>query len=324
MSHKIQTTMSGEDALQRKHLEVLRKWPKELESALQAAVSEGCPADSVSGRDVAWAISWLLEESVREDSPMKTNLAHLRTAAANGDWNGLKAILTRALGQSKHYPRNTMPMQELAWSVGCERRLDWRPPPPPPPPPEEGGATGSLCHESIRVDASNLTYTALNGLEGEVVERGCRKWARRDPHDLADRAWAAAYTTYWSAEASRRWAGNARVSTLILGVAKKLALSDYARRGLTSVDSDTYDFRQSSHKSNANGLLENIEGDVERTATPMQKEILRLLVERGLSQQQVAQHLEVSEAAVSQTLTRLAKRLGRFGYGGPKGRRGKA
>jgi DNA-directed RNA polymerase specialized sigma24 family protein len=244
-------------------------------------------------------------------------LAHLLQAQSDGGPDGLLKVLTRPLGESRHRARKTMPLQELAWSVGCERRLDWR---PPAPPAAEGQA--SVDHELSRKLASDQTFTRLNNLERAVVQAACQALAKSDGDELADRAWAAAYTTYWSTGSQRRWSGNARVSTLIVGVAKNLWLSDRARRAPTGMDFDADIPAPRGQDSDLSGLTESIRRDVQDVATARQREILGLLVERGLSQQQAARVLGVSEAAISQTLSRLAERLEPLGYGARTGRRG--
>jgi DNA-directed RNA polymerase specialized sigma24 family protein len=298
------------------HLLLLADWLHSLKSALKSARAEGCPRNAVNAKEVAWAVAWLVEEAGRDESPMKKSLIHLRDAALNNDLDGLHKILTRRLGKSTYRERTTMPLQELAWSVACERRLDWR-----PPAPEQSGpkAKAVAARKAARSERSNQTFTKMHEMEGEVVQAACRKLAKKDPAELADRAWSAAYATYWSEESKRRWAGNARVSTLIFGVAKKLSLSDWAQRRHTSMD-DEADIQSAPFRT---ADPASIPEEIGQIASDRQLEILRLLIERGLTQKQVAHHLGVSEATVSQELTRLAKRMEPLGYGKRKGRRGK-
>lgn len=323
MAGSIRAVLPEAKELNATHLVLANMWAKDLISAVSAAHSEGCPSDSVTREELAWTIAWLLKECACKDSPMAKSLEHLRDAAVCEDWDRLHKIFTRRLGLSRHRPRKTMPMQELSWSAGCERRLDWRPPPAATPAPSEKENGQAVDWASARADASNRTFAKLLELEGDVVRAGCRRWGREDPDGLADRAWSAAYTTYWSAQARRRWAGNARVSTLILGVAKKLWLSEQAERQPTWMIREPDDLRYTEHNADESGPLDSIVRDVELVATPKQQEVLRLLVERGLSQQQAARVLDVSEAAVCQLLSRLAARLEPLGYSSKAGRRGR-
>jgi RNA polymerase sigma factor (sigma-70 family) len=206
--------------------EFLAQGRTDLAAARQAIASACGRIPPISVTDLAWAIASTLEPGT-EDGPAASVSAYERRWSADTPWDEIWAELNVVRQDSRGGSQTTL-LRELAFSVSCEHRKDWRHPESAP----------------LDPDAANDVFDALYARDRQRVGRHVhRRFGLRagDPDGIADEAWARAFQTYWSAEARRRFAGLSRISTLVSQIAGFIALDvfreqEVARENLSDED----------------------------------------------------------------------------------------
>jgi S1-C subfamily serine protease/DNA-directed RNA polymerase specialized sigma24 family protein len=193
-------------------------------TAAQQAVSASCGrlGAPVSAHDIAWALSWNIDPAHSDGTARCRVSTYQRRWSADTPWTEIWAELTLPRRESRGAGETTL-LRELACSVACEHRQDWRHPDAAP----------------IDHDAANAVFDAVYARDRQKVGRDVqRRFGERpgDPDGIADEAWSRAFQTYWSSGARRRFAGLSRISTLVSQIASFIALDVFREQDSSHED----------------------------------------------------------------------------------------
>lgn len=128
----------------------------------------------------------------------------------------LWGFLTRPFSLSNSAHSSNL-LNELALSVLCEQKNEWQDPPSQP----------------LDVQLANDAFVYAHGMNNALVVGYLRKnYPGRldDPESTAGEAWARMYRNHWRLDASQRFLGRSRISTMVCRIANNLAVDEMRKK----------------------------------------------------------------------------------------------
>lgn len=258
--------------------------------------------DTVSAEELGWAVAFNVSPPLNRGASAEGQSGYLGHWSATTPWSEIwSALASPRIDRGGH---STTLLRELACSVACERRDDWRHPASPP-------------RDETNADRA---FEAIYSLyRGRVVREVTRRFGTRagDPDAIADEAWSLVFRDYWSTAARRRFAGLSRIVTLVSQVAAFSAIDVLRRRGHETVtlDGDDSDDVMASRLAEWSvtpdpvGRLASADTvrQVRRCVRQLparQQVVAQLVWFQDVKAVEAARLLEISEPAVSQMLKR--------------------
>ncbi|NGZ95614.1 MAG: hypothetical protein CV089_05705 [Nitrospira sp. WS110] len=133
--------------------------------------------------------------------------------ALNAPFAELWRFLTKQFKVSNPGHTSTL-LHELALSVLCEQKNEWQDPSSRP------------LDVQMANDAFDYVYNTNNKLVVGYVRKNFDERRLDNPEAIANEAWARIYGTHWHPEASKRFLGRCRISTLVCKIAHYVALDE--------------------------------------------------------------------------------------------------
>jgi RNA polymerase sigma factor (sigma-70 family) len=290
---------------------ILQNGRADLAAALQTLRDGAAPiANSVTIERVAWALS-LNVEGVPVDDSRATKSARSGIRGykdrwpPDTKWETIWSIFIKPLARDGS--ETTTLLAELSLSVACEQRDDWQ---------------NCAARPLHLPDANRLFQFIYEQHRLKVAGDVFRRFGNRagDSNAIADEAWARVFCDYWSVKARRRFLGLSRISTLVCQVAhhiaydalrqfeKSSAASETAHVGSTVSLEELSMVSDIASRVNADQLRLRIKDCI--AYLPSRQQIVATMVwVRAMQANRVAQILNVSEAAVSQHLSKAREAL---------------
>jgi RNA polymerase sigma factor (sigma-70 family) len=283
---------------------------EQFEAALQALNNGGMPP-CVDAPRLAWAVAYNLDELAKAIAKVsvdgRDNWVQQKKWTLDVRWNVVWSWLIQPLATSDSKGPSNL-LSELALSVACEQREDWQPPAARPIDKEAANRAFAFVYntyESIVIRASL-----------SQVGQGC------NPQEIAKDSWSSVFATYWSPRAVRRFAGFARISTLLFSVARHHATDEFRRQrkfvpldeswGAVEAASSAKGFTTVSDPAvrlASDQLFRRAEECLERLP-PKRRIYAKMVWMRQMSARDVARVSGISEAAVSEHLTKARPVVG--------------
>jgi RNA polymerase sigma factor (sigma-70 family) len=289
---------------------LLRHDLKSLGSVLET-LEEVCAGTKMDAERLAWAVAFNIDGLAvlpTDDAGLSRSGSGYRGHwSLDTEWSIMWSLLIKPLAQGTSEPPATL-LSELALSVACEHRADWQNPNSRP----------------VNAEAANRMFEIAHSRNREKVVGFCRRYANLsgEPEAIANEAWARVFCDYWSANASRRFLGLCRISTLVCQVARFISIDSIRdKERLISSDEDLANeknSRFSKYFDMAPGPLDSVLGNQLNSKIrecmsrlPAKARIVAEMVWlRDMNAKRVAQTLRVSEPAISQHLKKARDIVG--------------
>ncbi len=128
----------------------------------------------------------------------------------------LLGFLTRPFSLSNPNHSSNL-LNDLAFSVLCEQKNEWQDPPSQP----------------LDVQLANEAFVYVHGMNNALVVGYLRKkfpGRLDDPESSAGEAWARMYRNHWRPDASQRFLGRSRISTMVCQIAHNIAVDEIRKK----------------------------------------------------------------------------------------------
>jgi RNA polymerase sigma factor (sigma-70 family) len=222
------------------------------------------------------------------------------------DWSLIWSTLVRPPAQDDSNCFTLL--SELAWSVACEQRADWQHP----------------SARRIDVAIANRAFEIVHSRNNMKVLGACRRFVNRgeDPMVIAHEAWSRVFCDYWSMHATGRFLGLSQISTLVIQVARHIAIDSirsdahFSAQVKDSGDDQTVPLLQSSggrfdpDAKIAGAQLYSRAKECMSLLPPKRRIVAEMVWFRRISSRRAAQILKVSEPAISQHLKKARDLIG--------------
>lgn len=295
-----------EFSMEERYALLIRHDREGFESALRVL------GDAAANMDVprlAWALAFNLS-----GFPIRSANVDGRSGGGERDgwfseveWPTVWSLLVRPLARDDSGNSGTL-LSELALSVACEQREDWQIPSARP----------------LDLAAANRAFDRIYARDRLKVLAVCGRYADAagDSEAIALEAWSIVFCKYWSSDASRRFLGLSRISTLVCQVARNLAIDSFRRRArlVSSDEPGTEDKFPASTRSFGGQSDPSARVEQSELNTRLRECMGRLAAKarivaemvwlRKIPANRAAQILKVSEPAISQHLKRSREAVG--------------
>lgn len=281
---------------------------RRLDGALAASVEASAfattPVSKESAiRRLSWAVAFGVDgktedEAGSEPAGRKRVSCYRDRWPDDTSWDVVQGVLVGAPGDGE--AADSL-LTELARSVACEQRDDWQHP---------------SCRPIDRPCAERAFARLYSRDDAKVIGFVRKSFGRRagDPDSIAQEAWSRVFCEHWSREAFKRFLGLCRIATLVSQVSRFVAIDalrqQKSAQGQAVSLSDDPD-RTCSERFGvvvdpARALSERelhlaIEQGLRRLSA-RQAVIAEMVWFRGMQAKDVADVLNITEAAVSQHL----------------------
>lgn len=321
---------------------------QELVTTTEYLRTTGLTVPDKFDRRLAWAVA-----SNMGELPVTGAAGTRRGVRSYQEWWALNApfadlwrFLTKQFKVSNPGHTSTL-LHELALSVLCEQKNDWQDP----------------LSRPLDVQMANDAFDHVYRSNCEKVFGYLRKNFQSrldDPEAIANEAWARMYRTHWHPEASQRFLGRCRISTLICNIARYVALDEIGvltsarggedreeegddlggkdqvslleqirmtdrstvkrgEDGSEDLDRTLKTISRTQHESPAMQEAEVVAQELEQKLReglaqlpPKQQLVAHMIWFKGMKAKEVADRLGITEAAVSQHLTKARDSLRQF------------
>lgn len=187
---------------------------QELVTATEYLRTTGLTVPDKFDRRLAWAVASNMGELpvTGAEGTRRGVRSYQEWWALNAPFADLWRFLTKQFKVSNPGHTSTL-LHELALSVLCEQKNEWQDPSSRP----------------LDVQMANDAFDYVYRSSCEKVLGYLRKNFQSrldDPEAIANEAWARIYRTHWHPEASQRFLGRCRISTLVCNIARYVALDE--------------------------------------------------------------------------------------------------
>ncbi len=274
--------------------------PKAFESAILELEASGI-ATGMNSHRLAFAVAFNVAGELATEEEVNRPRTHYHGYTnrwpSDTAWPLVWSALVKPLGGQGATQRTHL--SELALSVACEHRRDWRIGASEPVDTADAARAFEFLYERDKGRVLAFCRRLPQGIDG--------------PEAIANEAWMRAFRDHWSADATHRFLGLCSISSLICEVARNVNVDAYRKHLKTKVGATSSDEETSAVMNASDGRPGPYATVMGRQLGSRLRECIRRLPAKRqivaemvwfqeMSAKMVSQRLRVSEAAISQHL----------------------